>query len=408
MEIAAEQGAVDQAVARGVGIHVRPGVDDDGWSEPPPVELSDGTLVQLYKDGQALRAAYQAIEHARRRVCLEVYIFASDETGRAFAELLCAKARAGLHVFVIYDSFGSSDSDPGMFAMMARAGVRLLEFHPLRPWDCHFGWRPFNRDHRKLLIIDDNIAGLGGLNVGAEYGGSWARSGSHKKCDFWRDNAIGIRGSGARFFAHSFARTWNYGRKGGRIRRAEFFHGLHHGELAAMATVATMNSPLLPFLHHLLRNARRSVLMTMAYFAPDDPLIDELCQAARRGVRVRLMLPGKCDVRVLHLAARSFYSTLLEAGVEIYERQGVVLHAKTMVIDEFTSIIGSTNLDSRSIEYNCELSAVIRNPELGRQMCDLFENDARYARQILLSTWRRRPWFDRFGQWAVSRARYWL
>jgi cardiolipin synthase A/B len=118
------------------------------------------------------------------------------------------------------------------------------------------------------------------------------------------------------------------------------------------------------------------------------------------------MLPGRCDVPVVRHCARSFYETLLSAGVEVYERQDVILHAKTMVVDEHTSIVGSTNLDYRSIEYNCELSAIVRSQEFGRQMCGLFENDIRYSNQIRLADWRRRPVCDRFVHWAVSRARY--
>jgi cardiolipin synthase len=148
--------------------------------------------------------------------------------------------------------------------------------------------------------------------------------------------------------------------------------------------------------------------MTMAYFAPPDDLVDLLCRASRRGVRVRLMLPGKCDVNLLVTAARSFYEKLLAAGIQIYERQHVILHSKTMVIDQSLSIMGSTNLDYRSIEYNCELAALIRSPEFGKQMVDLFDNDVRFASRITSTEWRHRPWFDRFGQWAVARARYLL
>src|SRR6185503_17402103 len=129
---------------------------------------------------------------------------------------------------------------------------------------------------------------------------------------------------------------------------------------------------LRPFLNKLFREARKSISLTMAYFAPHDDLIDELCAAARRGVRVRLMLPGRGDVKLLLIAARSFYETLLAAGVQIYEREGVILHAKTMVIDGEISMIGSTNLDYRSIEYNLELSALIRSRAFARQMEDLF------------------------------------
>jgi cardiolipin synthase len=146
----------------------------------------------------------------------------------------------------------------------------------------------------------------------------------------------------------------------------------------------------------------------MAYFAPEEVLIDELCKAADRGVRVRLMLPGRGDIKLLVIAARSFYEKMMSHGIEIYERQNVILHAKTIVVDGTVSIIGSTNLDYRSIEYNCELSAVIRSPEFGAQIELLFENDVRFAKKIDPEIWHHRPHWDRFGQWVVSRARYLL
>jgi cardiolipin synthase len=291
---------------------------------------------------------------------------------------------------------------------MRASGVRVQVFHPIRPWECQFSWRPFNRDHRKMLVIDDRVAGLGGLNIGGEYAGAWIVPSKLEPCELWRDNAIGIVGPAAELLRQSFSRTWGYIRRGGRIRKTEFFHNIHQGEFGLVAFAPTLNSPLRPLLYQLLREARQSILMTMAYFAPDDPLIDGLCKAARRGVRVRLMLPGRCDVPAVRLAARSFYELLLSNGVEVYERQGVVLHAKTMVVDAHTTIIGSTNLDYRSIEYNCEMSAIVRNATFGRQMHDLFENDVRFASPVQLTEWKRRPTLDRVVQWAVSRARYLL
>lgn len=398
------------------GVNIRPGSSDDGWIAPPPVVLDDGTTVQLYKDGEALHTARLAIEQAKHRICLEVYIFASDDTGRAFAELLCKKAQEGVKVFVIYDAFGSIGSDREMFRQMQRAGVRLEKFHPIAPWESRFGWRPANRDHRKLLIIDNEIAGLGGLNIGREYGGSWViRKRSDNACNFWRDNAIGVNGPMARYFLRSFARSWHYVTHGGRIRTAEFDYDLdkvgHRSSeegMSILASVPTMSSPLRPLLHKLFRSATKSIQMTMAYFAPDDELIDSLCGAARRGVKVELMLPAVCDVHLLIVAARSFYTKLMEAGVHVYERQTVVLHAKTMTIDGCTTVIGSTNLDYRSIEYNLELSAIIRSQLFGDHMHELFLNDVRFARKVNLEEWRRRPFMDRLGQWAVSRARYLL
>jgi len=123
---------------------------------------------------------------------------------------------------------------------------------------------------------------------------------------------------------------------------------------------------------------------------------------------VRLIVPGRSDIHLLTIAARSFYERLMNCGVEIYERQAVVLHAKTMVVDGHTSIVGSANLDYRSIEYNLELSSIIRNETFGHQVQDLFENDVMYSKKIDPREWRRRPTWDRFVQWAVSRARYLL
>lgn len=407
---------VMDASAGSVGINIAPGSQDDGWISPPPVQLDDGTTIQLYKDGEALHAAYAAIEQARRRICLEVYIFASDETGQAFAELLCRKAREGVAVYVIYDAFGSIGAEQQMFEKMRRSGIRLEAFHPVLPWRCRFSWRPFNRDHRKLLVIDDQIAGLGGLNIGREYAGSWViRRRDADQREFWRDNAIGLRGPAAHCFLRSFAKTWHYITHGGRVRTAELMYNVESlsckagkNDLAILASTPTRSSPLRGLLNRLLGGAKKRIQMTMAYFAPDDDLIDQLCRAAGRGVQVQLMLPSRCDVRALLIAARSFYEKLLAAGVEIYERQEVVLHAKTMTIDSCLTIIGSMNLDYRSIEYNFELSAIIRSEEFARQMEELFQNDMRFSRQITLNQWRHRPMSDRLVQWAVSRTRYLL
>ncbi len=221
--------------------------------------------MQLFKDGEALHAAYEAIRHARRRICLKSYIFADDGTGHAFAELLAEKAQEGLDIYVIYDSFGSFGAaplvcpKPKMFGMMRRAGVRLQEFHPVRPWEGRYSWRPVNRDHRKLLVIDDDIAGLGGLNIGREYAGSWvvASAGSHgSSCDFWRDNAVGLVGPAAKLLLQSFSNTWRYITHGGRIRRAEYYHPLANADFGVLASVPTRSSRLIPLLSTLLKGAQ--------------------------------------------------------------------------------------------------------------------------------------------------------
>ena len=433
----------ERSVGFSPGINIEPGSDDDGWHVPPPITLPDGTRLQLYKDGEGLAAAIEAIEHARKRIFLEVYIWPSDETGRKFAALLAQKAREGVAVYVIFDSFGSFLAQGSMFNSMRRAGVRVIEFHPMVPWKSRYSWRPGNRDHRKLLVVDDRIAGVGGLNIGNRYAGTWVarltRLDVHK---LWRDAAVGIVGPGARTFAESFMRTWRYCLHRGPIARTLWFDGLNIApaakgirigkarqrpydepprpegdveqifepgrDIACMAGAPTLSSPLRPLLYKLVRDARRSIVMTMAYFAPDDELIDLLCAAGERGVKVRLMFATKSDAHLLVLAARSFYQKLLAACCEVYEREGAMLHQKSIAVDSRVSVLGSTNLDYRSIEFNLELSAVIRSEPFARQLEAMFDHDVCFSRRITKQEWHGRPMRDRCVQWAVNRMRYLL
>ncbi len=423
------------------GLNVAPGHGDDGWADPPPVELGDGTVIQLYKDGSAALAAYEAIEAAKRRVLLEMYIWSDDETGRKFTDLLARQARAGVSVFVIYDGLGTLLAGNEMFDQMKDAGVYLVEFHPVRPSRAHYRWRPLNRDHRKLLVIDDEIAGVAGLNIGNDYAGTWVASDAHIGPDeMWRDAGIGIRGPAAMMFARAFRATWQYCTRRGPIRRALYVEGLdiprHKShrlgklrvqkslqgtdvpplesifndgvDIACMASAPTLASPLRPMLHRLLSGAKREISLTMAYFAPDDGLIAALCNAGRRGVKVRLILAGRTDVQLVKIAGRAFYHPLMCAGCEVYEREGAMLHQKSIVIDRKLSVIGSTNLDYRSIEFNLELSAIVRSEAFADQLTTMLEHDIRYAERIDKERWRNRPYRDQFVQWLVSRARYLL
>jgi cardiolipin synthase A/B len=417
----------------GSGLNTAPGSHDDGWVSPPAVPMRDGTLIQLFKDGEGVRAAYDLIRAATTRICLEMYIFADDATGRAFADLLCEKSRQGVTVHVIYDSLGSYAPKRNIMKQLRRAGVRLAEFNPINPWRCKFAWRPFTRDHRKLLIVDSDFAWLGGLNIGDEYAGTWVAESSSCPTKVMRDTAIVLRGPQARHLLRSFARTWSYVAHGGPIKRALFNHDIRIGpqrkgarigkpqpaddtphdpallgDMGILASVPTLVSPLRNVLQSLLRGAQTDIRMIMAYFAPDDELVNELCRAARRGVNVELIFAAKSDLNIMTIAARSFYSRLMDAGVKIYERQGAVLHAKMMTIDRKLVAIGSTNLDYRSIEFNLELSTLIDCDTFAAHADALLDHDIRFSLRIARAQWRNRPRTDRLVQWAVSRLRYLL
>jgi cardiolipin synthase A/B len=283
------------------------------------------------------------------------------------------------------------------------------------------------------VVVDDKFAGVGGLNIADAYAGAWVAPNELKTAELWRDTAVGVTGPATRHFTAAFLRTWKYVKSGGRIVRALYAGGLNiprspkgfrvgkqsdndpplpriiePDSVAVLATVPTLASPLRPLLHDMLQQAKSSIRMTMAYFAPDDALIGELCKAAARGVKVQLMFGAKSDLPIMVTAARSFYDRMLCGGVQIFERQHVVLHAKTIVVDDEISVVGSTNLDFRSIEFNLEIGAIIRSHDFAGHMKALFEHDIQFASAVCHDEWRKRPVRDRLVQWLVSRLRYLL
>ena len=330
-------------IARRTGLNLEPGSDDDGWESPPPTTLPDGSVARLYKDGEALAAAYDAAKRAKRRLLVESYIVANDETGEAFCDLLAEKAAAGVGVYLIYDSLGSLLTSRNWFDRIADAGGNVAEFHPVNPLRCRHAWRPGLRDHRKLLVVDDVYAGIGGMNIGTRYAGRWvAKLARFNPDELWRDAAIGLTGPAVRSYARCFARTWRYTQIGGPVRRTFFASGLilprpskgrrigkdrehvpddpgppsallHDGGHGLLGLAPSFQSVIRPALARMIRGSRQRVWLTMAYFAPDDGLIGHLCDAAERGVDVRLMLAARSDVHLLVIAARSFYDRLTAA-----------------------------------------------------------------------------------------------
>lgn len=397
----------DTGIAPGETLAV--GSNDGGWITPPPVELAEGSILRFYKDGQGLRAMYELVKSAQHSILLESYILAGDATGRAFLDLLASKAHAGVRVHVIYDSFGSYHTPLELFAKLRQAGGHVLEFHPMNPYRCRFSWRPANRDHRKLIVVDGKTAILGGINIADAYAGSWVGN-PLKLSERWRDGSVSLEGPAVTVLTSTFIHIWLYATRGGRFQKALLAENLDgsKGPVGILASVPTMDSPLAGLLQNLLRGAKQSIDLTSAYFAPAGNLVQQLCLAARRGVQVRLMLPSRTDSLLMVTAARSFYEQLLTAGIMVYERQHVKLHAKSLVVDGSTTLLGSTNLDYRSIQYNCELAIILQSATFGAQMTNLFEHDIAYSHRIHASAWRHRPRLDRVVQWAVNRSRYLL
>ena len=365
----------------------------------------------LWKGEESFRIICDAIEEAERLVCLQFYIFRSDDTGTALGELLKRKSREGIQVCLLYDHFGSLGTPRRFWREMMRAGVRVRASHPFK-WNDPFHY--VHRDHRKLIIIDSKKAFTGGLNVANEYMGFNLR----RRGRVWRDTGVMLEGPIVNELLDTFKRSW-YTWKGEKIDVSEEGKAAAPRErkesICLTSTAEGRGSggvPALPIFVYSVRGRRRmrtllrysidhaqtSIMLTTAYFIPSRRLRSSLERAVKRGARVRLLVPGKSDVPAASFAGRAFFSRLLNAGVEIYTYRGEMLHAKTYVFDQYWSLIGSTNLDYQSLMYNDEGNVGILDETFGAKLTEIFEEDLRNAKRIEPETWQRRPIFDKIWE----------
>ena len=382
----------------------------------PENPLVLGNKVTLLQDGPSTyKAMFSAIRDARHTINLETYIFEDGKVGDEFEELLLDKQAHGVKVNLIYDSVGSLGTPKDFFKFMADSGIHVVEFNPVNPLARNAKtWRLNNRDHRKLLVVDGRIAFVGGINISDAYSsGSFLRHKTKKgNPSFgWRDTHVEIEGPAVAEFQKLFMSTWK--KQGGApLSQSDYFPQLHRqGNEIVRAIGSVADDPTSPIYLTLLsaiNHAERQVHLTNAYFVPNPQFLKALIDAAQRGVDVKLILPSHSDSWIVFNAGRSHYTTLLRAGVKIYERRGAVMHAKTATIDGVWSTIGSTNLDWRSFLHNDEINAVILGSDFANQMEAMFANDLAQSDQIELKQWRHRPITSRFKEWLSRLPEYWL
>ena len=361
--------------------------------------LVGGNRLTLLQDGPATYAAMrEAIAAATDHVNLQTYIFEDDEIGRQFAQLLAERAADGVAVNLIYDSFGALETPAGFFERLRAQGVRVVEFNPLNPLSPQAATLRVNhRGHRKLLVVDGRTAFVGGINISADYAsGSFAMRFGRPPAEpvGWRDTHLRIDGPAVAEFQRLFLETWR-AQGGPPLEDAGYVRDVPPvGDATVRAIGSTPDddqSVIYLTLLATIQHAESSVYLTIAYFAPDAQLLDALVDAAGRGVDVKLIMPAVSDAWPIFHVGRSYYEVLLEGGVEIYERRGSVMHAKTAVIDGVWSTVGSSNLDWRSFLYNDELNAVVLGRDFAEQMEAMFRSDLMQSDRVELAQWRDRP-----------------
>jgi len=361
-----------------------------------------GNQTRILRDGEeTFRAMFAAMDGAKKHINLEYYIFEDVESdGRKLGDLLVAKRQAGVAVNVIYDSYGSIGTPSAFFKRLKAAGVRLVEYNPINPLDATNGYSLNDRDHRKILVVDGATAIIGGVNLSSAYQshpfGRFVGS-DGQPADYWRDIDLQIDGPAVTQLQKLFVEHWA-AQKGPPLDQADFFPTVPPKGKQLLRIIGSTKDDTIPrhyaTLLSAITSAQKTVWVTTAYFVPTDEEKDALVRAARRGVDVRLLLPGKSDSEAALAVGHAAYTDLLESGVRIYETQNEVLHSKTAVIDGVWSVIGSSNFDHRSALFNDEVDAVVLGRETATQLEAIFQDQLRNAKEIQLASWKGRP----FGQ----------
>lgn len=363
--------------------------------------MTPGNRVRLLRDGrEAYPEMLAAIESARSTAHLETYILRSDRAGLRFAAALMSAAQRGVAARLLYDAVGSLGLDASFTAALANSGVQLAVYRPL--FDSAPLMRLSKRDHRKILVVDGSKAFAGGLNIADDY--APLEDGGHG----WRDNHASVEGPAAAELDAAFLEVWD-AQTGQRHRAGP----APPPDGPAWVRVLTNRTFLRRHrigraYRRALHRAKSTIDIASAYFLPDVWTRRALKLAARRGVRVRLLVPARSDVELVRWAGRRLYDELLSGGARVFEYEGSILHAKTAIVDGVWGAVGSYNMDPLSLWHSLEVTLNVVDESFGRELADAFEADLEKARELSVEEWRKRPWSERVREAASGLLSPWL
>jgi cardiolipin synthase len=379
-------------------------------SEP----LTTGNRVSVLIDGpQTYSAIEDALRAARQDIHIETFIFGAGEVGQRFADLLAQKRKEGVEVRVLYDSLGSRDTPRQFFDGLRSRDVDVREFRPLNPVKTPEVWKLHNRDHRKIIVVDGQVGFTGGINIDSTYASaSSTKPGPERGLqDGWRDTHIRIQGPAVRQLQALFAESWQKAGPHADFGEKYFPEIAPSGDnlvtIVANDSESGDRSLYATYLAAFSHSTKR-LWITHAYFAPNEELLTAMTDAAKRGVDVRLIVPSFTDSSVVLNATKATFTSLLQAGVKIYELKDALLHAKSVVIDGTVCIIGSSNLDERSFLHNDEVNAIIISRETAQRMEQVFQKDQQTAKPVELDRWERRSLWQRTKEFFVNLFSYWI
>jgi cardiolipin synthase len=357
---------------------------------PPIIE---GNKVEVLLNGdQIFPAMLKAIREAEQSITFETYIYWSGSIGQEFTEALSERARAGVKVHVLLDWIGSMKIDDASMDAMRRAGVQLHRYHKPVWWKLA---RMNNRTHRKLLIVDGRIGFTGGVGIADK----WRGNGQDE--NHWRDTHFRVEGPVVGQMQAVFIDNWTKA-TGAVLDGDAYFPALApQGTMPAQmfSSSPTGGSESMHLMYLMaITAARHTIHLSNAYFVPDELAVKALVAAARRGVEVRIITPGKIiDSDVVRAASRERWGALLKAGVKIAEYQPTMYHVKALVVDSLLVSVGSTNFDNRSFVLNDEANLNVLDADFAKQQEAVFDDDWRRARPVSLPQWEQRPLMDKIS-----------
>ncbi|MGZ5061129.1 MAG: phospholipase D-like domain-containing protein [Usitatibacter sp.] len=349
--------------------------------------LVDGNRIDTLLNGeQIFPAMLEAIRAAKKTISFETYIYWSGQVGQEFADAISERARAGVKVHVLVDWVGSQKMDARLLDEMRGAGVQIEKYHPLRWYTLD---RLNNRTHRKILVVDGRVGFTGGVGIADEW------NGHAQDKDHWRDTHYRVEGPAVAQMQAAFTDNWTKV-SGVVLHGSDYFPAEKPvgGLFAQMFKSATDGSADSTHLMYLLSiaAATRSIDLSMAYFVPDALALEVIEAALKRGVKVRIIMPGPyTDATLVRGASRSTWGRILQAGAQIYEFQPTMFHCKVLVVDGLWTSVGSTNFDSRSFRLNDEANLNVFDREFAERQVRDFEDDLKRSRRITYEEWRNRP-----------------
>ena len=353
--------------------------------------IDPGNRVEILQNGAYFDRLLGDIAAATSSIHIESYIWWTGSICERIAKALAAKARSGVEVRLMLDYSGASRMEAKLASLLKEAGCDLRLFHPLRFNDIG---RMNHRTHRKISVIDGRIGFIGGHGIAEQW------TGNAQDRDHWRDTSARCEGPVVNTLQGVFSENW-IEETGQVTAGAKYFPKLEKcgSTDAHVAFVSPRGSiSAVQLLYYLaISSARRELLIQNPYFLPHRDAIEELKQAAARGVEVRIMLPAAevTDTPIVQHASHHHFGSLLEAGVHIYEYQRTLTHQKLMVVDEAWSCVGSTNFDDRSFELNDEISVGLTDPKIATELRDAFFDDLRFCRELQFEEWQGRPWLHK-------------